>query len=71
MPKLMQSVESIIGSKIKPKTGLNYDYEEIKLYRRIKRLVRRIRMYSALSADVYDRWIYWLEMSARSGVEPA
>ena len=71
MPKLMQSVESIIGNKIKPKTSLNYDYEEIKLYRRIKRLVRRIRMYSALSADVYDRWIYWLEMSARSGVEPA
>ena len=71
MPKLMLSVASIIGNKIKPKTSLNYDYEEIKLYRRIKRLVRRIRMYSALSTDVYDRWIYWLEMSARSGVEPA
>ena len=41
MPKLMPSEASIIGSKIKPKTGLNYDYEEIKLYRRIKRLVRR------------------------------
>ena len=71
MLKLMRSVESIIGIKIKPKTSLNYDYEEIQLYRRIKRLVRRIRMYSALSADVYDRWIYWLEMYARSGVEPA
>ena len=69
MPKLMLSVESIIGSKIKPKTSLNYDYEEIKLYRRIKRLVRRIRMYSALSADVCHKWVYWLEVFAGSGAE--
>ena len=69
MPKLMQSVESTVGINIKQKASVSYDYEAIKLYRRIKRLVRCISMCFALSADVRDRWIYWLEMYARSGVE--